>query len=177
VLQELVDRVDIDLPERLVDHETDHRVQTAQERAERAGMTLDQLLEAQGWDELRFRSDARGHAIRAIKADLILEAVARQEDLTVTAEELQGAVNDLAQGLGRDPKEIAKALERSGQVTSLAGDIIRSKALDLLVEQAAGVRVEGSGDSDRDRDSTADDTEATRQTERVSPPEDQGADE
>jgi trigger factor len=148
VLQELVNRVDVDLPETLVDHETEHRVQQATERAERAGMTLEQVLESQGWDELRFRSDARSHAIRAIKADLVLEAVARQEGLSVTTEELQGAINDLAQGLGRDPKEIAKALERSGQVTSLAGDIIRSKALDLLVEQAAGVKTEGSSERD-----------------------------
>jgi trigger factor len=154
VLQELVNRVDVELPERLVDHETEHRVQTASERAERAGMTLEQLLEAQGWDELRFRSDARAHAIRAIKADLVLEAVARQEGIQVTPEELQEAVNDLSRGLGREPKEIARALERSGQISSLAADIIRSKALDLLVEQAAGVS--GSSERDRSPDDTGD---------------------
>jgi trigger factor len=154
VLDELVNRVEVDLPDSLVDHETEHRVQQATERAERAGMTLEQVLESQGWDELRFRSDARSHALRAIKADLVLEAVARQEGLNVTAEEVQQAVNDLAQGLGRPPKEIAKALERSGQIGSLAGDIIRSKALDLLVEQAAGVKTEGSSE----RDDTPDDT-------------------
>src|SRR5919198_2396765 len=153
VLQELVSRVDVDLPDRLVDEETERRVEQATERAQRAGMRLDQVLEAQGWDELRLRSDARTHAIRAIKADLVLEAVARQEGMTVTAGEVKSAIADLARGLGRDPKEIAKALERSGQVTALAGDIIRSKALDLLVEQAAGVSQE-SGDRD-DTDSEA----------------------
>jgi trigger factor len=153
VLQELVSRVDVDLPDRLVDEETERRVEQATERAQRAGTTLEQVLEAQGWDELRLRSDARAHAIRAIKADLVLEAVARQEGLTVTADELSGAISDLARGLGRDPKEIAKALERSGQVTALAGDIIRSKALDLLVEKAAGISQE-SGDRD-DTDSKA----------------------
>jgi trigger factor len=153
VLQELVSRVDVDLPDRLVDEEMERRVEQATERAQRAGMTLQQVLEAQGWDELRLRSDARAHAIRAIKADLVLEAVARQEGMTVTADELKSAIADLASGLGRDPKEIAKALERSGQVTALAGDIIRSKALDLLVEQAAGVSQE-SGDRD-DTDSEA----------------------
>ena len=166
VLQELISRVDVELPERLVDEETEHRVEHAQERATRAGMTLHQVLEMQGWDELRFRSDARGHATRAIKADLILEAVARQEGLTVTAEELQQAVDDLAKGLARDPKEIRKALERSGQIRSLAGDIIRSKALDLLVEQSATVSQETG-----ERDDT--DMEAEAATER--PAGDQGA--
>ena len=166
VLQELISRVDVELPERLVDEETEHRVEHAQERATRAGMTLQQVLEMQGWDELRFRSDARGHATRAIKADLILEAVARQEGLTVTAEELQQAVDDLAKGLARDPKEIRKALERSGQIRSLAGDIIRSKALDLLVEQSATVSQETGERDDTDR-------EAETATER--PAGDQGA--
>ena len=99
-------------------------------------MTLDQLLEAQGVDELRFRADARDHAIRAIKADLVLEAIARQEDIQVSAEEIAREIATLAGALGREPKEIAKSLDRSGQVVALAGDIIRSKALDVLVEHA-----------------------------------------
>jgi trigger factor len=136
VLQAMIDSVEVDLPDTLVDEEVHHRVQHAQERAEQAGMTLPQLLETQGFDELRFRTDAREHAIRAIKADLVLEAVARQEDIQVTPEELGREISGLAEVLGRDPKELAKSLDRSGQVVSLAGDIIRSKALDLLVEHA-----------------------------------------
>jgi trigger factor len=148
VLQEMVSRVDVDLPERLVDEETDRRVEQATERAQRASMTLSQVLDSQGWDELRFRSDARSHAIRAIKSDLVLEAIARQESLTVSAEELQNAIAELARGIGREPKEITKALERSGQVSALAGDIIRSKALDLLVERTA----KASGEADQRND-------------------------
>jgi trigger factor len=71
-----------------------------------------------------------------LKADLALEAVAREEEIGVTEEDLGREVAALAQATGRDVKEVAKLLERSGQVTSLAGDIIRSKALDLLVEAA-----------------------------------------
>jgi trigger factor len=136
VLQRLIDLVDVDLPDRLVDEETEGRVRRAQQRAEQAGTTIEQVLASQGWDELRFRSDARGHAIRALKADLVLEAVARQEDLKVTAEDLDQEIKSLADASGRDAKEVRRILERSGQVTSLAGDIIRSKALDLLVEAA-----------------------------------------
>jgi len=136
VLAALIDRVEVELPDRLVDHEVEHRVESATERAERIGMTLEQVLEAQGWDELRFRSDARAHAIRALEGDLVLEAVARQEGLKVTPEELSQRVVELAQAIGRDPKEVARQLERSGAVTQLAGDIIRTKALDLLVEEA-----------------------------------------
>jgi trigger factor len=136
VLDELITSVEVELPDTLVDEEVEHRIAHASERAQQAGMTLPQLLEAQGMDELRFRSEAREHAIRAIKADLVLEAVARQEDLQVSEEEIGREISSLASALGRDPKELAKSLTRSGQVVSLAGDIIRSKALDLLVEHA-----------------------------------------
>jgi trigger factor len=141
-LQAMVDRTEIDLPDTLIDEETEHRVAHARERAEQVGLTLEQLLDAQGFDELRFRADARGHAVRAITADLVLEAVARAEDVQVTTEELGREIGGLAQALGRDPKEVAKSLDKTGQVVSLAGDIIRSKALDILIEHA-NIKQEG----------------------------------
>jgi trigger factor len=143
VLQALVDRTEVDLPETLIDEETEHRVSHARERAEQIGLTLERLLDSQGFDEHRFRADAREHAVRAIKADLVLESVARAEQIEVTTEELGREIADLAAALGRDAKEVAKSLDRSGQVVSLAGDIIRSKALDVLVEHA-DIRPEGS---------------------------------
>jgi trigger factor len=136
VLREVVDSVEIDLPERLVDEEAEHRIESARERAERAGTTLEALLESQGWDELRFRSDARDHALRALKSELVLEAVARQEGIKASKEDIEREIRSLAEATGKDAKEVVKILERSGQVGSLAGDIIRTKALDLLVEAA-----------------------------------------
>ncbi len=136
VLQVLVDRVDAEIPDSLIEEETERRVVHARERAERAGATLDQLLESEGWDEQRLREDARKHALRAIKSDLVLEAVAREEKIDVTADDIGAEINALANAYGREPKELAKQLDRSGQIVTLAGDIIRSKALDLLVEHA-----------------------------------------
>ena len=136
VLDAMVDSIEVDIPDTLIDDETEHRVQHAAERAERAGLTLDDLLEAQGWDEARLREDSRDHAVRAIKADLALEGVARAEKIEVTADELGAEITSLAGAYGRDSKELAKQLERTGQIVTLAGDIIRGKALDLLVERA-----------------------------------------
>jgi trigger factor len=136
VLQALIDRVDVDLPDTLIAEETDHRIHHARDRAERMGIGLEKMLELQGWDEDRLREDSREHAIRAIKSDLVLEAIARSASIEVSAEEIGAEIAVLAQAYGRDPKAVAKDLERTGQVVTLAGDIIRSKALDLLVERA-----------------------------------------
>jgi trigger factor len=135
-LQALVERVDVDLPDRLIDAETESRVESARARAQEQGVTLEQVLEASDVDELRFRSDARSHALRAVKADLALEGVARAEGLDVKEEELDEAVQALAKSLGRSPKEVRRSLEATGRITSLAGDIIRDKALEVVVENA-----------------------------------------
>ena len=136
VLQAMIDSVEVDLPASLVEEETGHRVRHAEERAGRYGISLDQMLELQGWDRDRLQEDSREHAVRAIKADLVLEGVARAEGLEVSAEELGAEIGSLAQAYDREPKELAKQLDRSGQIVTLAGDIIRTKALDVLVEHA-----------------------------------------
>jgi trigger factor len=136
VLQALVDDVDVELPESLIEDETAHRIRHAEQQAARYGLTLDQMLEIQGWDRDRLEQDSRDHALRAIMSDLVLESVARAESLEVTADEIGAQIAQMAQAYDRDPKELAKQLDRSGQIVTLAGDIIRSKALDLLVERA-----------------------------------------
>ena len=158
VLDEMVGTIDVDIPESLIDDETEHRVAQAGERAKRAGLTLEDLLEAQGWDEARLREDSREHAIRAIRADLALEGIARAEKIEVTADELGTEITSLATAYGRDSKELAKQLERTGQIVTLAGDIIRGKALDLLVERAD---VESATDIEPDTDAHTIDTEET----------------
>jgi len=136
VLDAVIDTIEVDIPATLIDDETEHRVAHAKERAERAGLTIEDVLEAQGWNEDRLREDSRDHAIRAIKADLALEGVARAENIEADADDLGAEISSLAEAYGREPKELAKQLERSGQIVTLAGDIIRGKALDLLVERA-----------------------------------------
>jgi trigger factor len=173
VLQAMIDRVEVDLPQSLIDEETQHRIVHAEERAQRVGMSLDQMLEMQGWDRERLTEDSREHAVRAIKADLVLEAVARAAELEVTADEIGAEINALAQAYQRDAKEVAKQLDRSGQIVTLAGDIIRTKALDLLVDRA-DIQTEtalADGDATAEVQAEAPDAEAEDET-----PEDRPAD-
>ena len=156
-LQAVIDEVDVELPESLIDDETQHRVRHAEEQAGRYGLSLEQMLELQGWDRDRLAQDSRDHALRAIKADLVLESIARAEELDVSAEEIGAEIGSLAQAYDRDPKELAKQLDRSGQIVTLAGDIIRSKALDVLVEHA-DISEETGEDETAERDSAEGET-------------------
>ena len=167
VLDAMIDSIDVDIPQTLIDDETEHRVAHAKERAERAGLTLEEVLQAQGWDEDRLREDSRDHAIRAIKADLALEGVARAEKIEVDADDLGAEISSLAEAYGRDPKELAKQLERSGQIVTLAGDIIRGKALDLLVERAEIEPEQGDGPGDDEEPATAPENDTSDEVEET----------
>jgi trigger factor len=158
VLQAMIDTVDVELPDSLIEDETRHRVLHAEERAQRLGIALDRYLELQGWDRDRLTEDSRDHALRAIKADLVLEGVARAENIEVSAEEIGAEIGALAQAYKEDPRVLAKKLDKSGQIVTLAGDIIRSKALDILVEHA-DIRTEASTDRTDTETETAEETE------------------
>lgn len=147
-LQALARKVeDIELPDRLVDQETESRVRAVRERAERQGSSLEAVLQAGGVEELQFRSDARAHAQRAIRADLALEGVARAEGIRVSDDDLDQVVQAISKDVGRSAKEVRRQLESTGQMTAVAGDIIRDRALDLVVKHAEVVS-EGGETSD-----------------------------
>jgi trigger factor len=151
-LQTLAGKVDdIELPDRLIDQETESRVSAVRRRAEQQGSSLEAVLQAGGVEELQFRSDARAHALRAIRADLALEGVARAENIQVSDEDLDNVVQAIAKDVGRSPKEVRRQLESTGQMTAVAGDIIRDRALDLVVQHAEVVSegVEASEASER----------------------------
>ena len=115
-LDALLARVDIPLPEDLVDREIASRRQSLTERLERSGNTMEEYLEAIGSTaeqlEEQFAQDAR----RSVKAGFILDKLAAQEELGVTQEELAAYVTEQAYRMGVPPDRLAKELSERGQL-------------------------------------------------------------
>ena len=136
-LDALLARVDIPLPEGLVDREIAARRQSLADRLERSGNTMDEYLEAtnQSAEELdaQFADDAR----RSVKAGFILDKLATQEELGVDQDELAAYVTEQAYRMGVPPDRLAKELSERGQLASVAADVLRGKALTLIAERAS----------------------------------------
>ena len=136
-LDALLARVDIPLPEDLVDREIAARRQSLADRLERSGNTMDEYLEAtnQSTEELdaQFADDAR----RSVKAGFILDKLATQEELGVDQDELAAYVTEQAYRMGVPPDRLAKELSERGQLASVAADVLRGKALTLIAERAS----------------------------------------
>ena len=93
-------------------------MENAGRAAERTGVTLEQIARGPGVGRARFRSDARGHATRAIKADLVLEADrARRAPRGRRRGDRSRRSGVAGPGYGGPARRSRKIIERSGQVT------------------------------------------------------------
>lgn len=137
VLEALVDRADVDVPKSMVSHETEHRLARLLRELERAGVELEQYLEANSATQEDLVESYREGAEKQVAADLLLDEIAEAEGIRVEREDLDAEVASLARQADTEPDVLLKEMVTSGTVNRLAGDILRRKALDLLVEHAS----------------------------------------
>ncbi|HEX9622846.1 MAG TPA: trigger factor [Streptosporangiaceae bacterium] len=144
-LDALLARVDIPLPENLVEQEVELRRQSLDDRLSRTNSDLESYLEAVGMtsDELdaEFDRDTR----RSVKAGFILDKLAAQEDLGVDQGELSAYVTEQAYRMGVPPDRLARELADRGQLGSAVADVLRSKSLRLIAERAKVTDESGRG--------------------------------
>jgi trigger factor len=136
-LDALLARIDIPLPDDLVDREVASRRQSLADRLERSGNTLDEYLEATNQSVEQLDEQLAQDARRSVKGGFVLDKLATQEELGVDQEELAAYVTEQAYQMGISPDRLAQELSDRGQLPSVAGDVLRRKALTLIAERAA----------------------------------------
>lgn len=143
VLESVAGLVEIELPEALVNEEMRHRLHDFVHRLEHQGMTVPQYLEATGQTEEHLMVGLRDAASASVRADLALRAVAAAEGLEATDDDLDTEVDRLAERMGEKASKIRSDFERRGAIEAVRSDIVRSKALKLLVDRATVVDESG----------------------------------
>ncbi|MBA2725759.1 MAG: trigger factor [Actinobacteria bacterium] len=133
-VEALVDASDLEAPEKLVDGELEHRLEQIESDLTQAGMTLAQYAERINSTELEIRSDMRAQAARSVKAELLLEEIARQNGIDVTQEDIGLEIAYAAARSNQDPKLVAEQVVQGGGLSSLAADILRRKAVEHVLE-------------------------------------------
>ncbi len=136
VLDAASELVTIDLSDALVQQEMEQRLHDIAHRLEAQGVTIPQYLEATGMDQQEFVQQVRVAAERGVRADLALRAVAAQEDIVATDDELDEEIARLAERLEEKPNKVRRDLERRGIVEAVRSDIAKGKALRHLVDHA-----------------------------------------
>jgi len=133
LLRKLLDAHPFEVPETLVEHQTNQRMQS-----------LAQQMMSQGYDPRsanldweRAREEVRGQAEGDVRASMLLEEIAEAENITVSDEEVEAEFEAIATASQQPLEQVRAALTKDGGERSIAHRLRNRKALDLLIANAS----------------------------------------
>jgi trigger factor len=134
LVAELVKRNDFEVPEALVDHQIDIRLDRGLRALAAQGMKTEDMKKM---DFNRLRGGQREQAVQEVKAALLLEKIAEEEKIEVSDAEIDREVEALAEQSKQTPEAIRSRLTRDGALDRIRSRIRNEKTLDFLYRQSA----------------------------------------
>ncbi len=134
-IEALLTRIDIPLPDSLVEHEIEHRRESLQRDLDQAGLTMEGYAESRQVSAADLEKEIADDVRRSVKARFILDQLAEEENLGIEQEEIGQYITQLAYQQGVPPDQFARQLTNSSQLGAVVADVLRSKAADLLAER------------------------------------------
>jgi trigger factor len=135
IVDKLVASHDFPLPPSLVDAEVDHLMSDAASNAARSGKSMEEFLTESGKTEEELRAELRVEAENRVKTTLLIEQIAKIEQIAATPADVTQELEALSRQYGQPVARIRKALGNS--LLSLMDGIVRNKTLDFLIDNAA----------------------------------------
>lgn len=132
VIRQLLDAHPFEVPESLVEHQTNERLQTVVR--EMMGRGYDPRSANLNWEGAR--EEMRGQAEDDVRASMLLDQIAEAENIAVSDEEVEAEIDALATASQQPKEQVLAALTKSGGERSIAHRLRNRKALDLLIENA-----------------------------------------
>jgi trigger factor len=143
VLEALIGLVADEPPETLVSAEAEHLLEDLAHRLSHQQMSLDSYLAAVGQEPEQLMEELRTQAVRQVRADLALRALAEAEEIEAEESDVDEEIVRLAAQQSVTPAAIRDALERSGGTARLRSQLKQSKAMSWLVDHVSLVDEEG----------------------------------
>jgi trigger factor len=134
VAEALAELVTDEVPQALVDHELNTRLQDLGMRLQAQGMGLEQYLMLTGRSQEQLVDELREAAQVSARVDLALRAVAVAEGLGCTDDDLDAEIDSVAERVGEKPAKVRDQLERNDQLPAVRSDIEKRKALEWLLD-------------------------------------------
>ena len=122
VLAKLVELVEIPVPEKVIEDQLEQHFNNPNAEADH--------------DTEEHRAEVRENTETAFKNEMVLDAVADKEEVTVDQAEMINYIITMSSQYGMDPNQFAQMLDGSGQAGALVGEVRRSKALAAVLKTA-----------------------------------------
>jgi trigger factor len=132
VLKQLSERVTFEPPASMVDREIDRRLE------EFARQLMQQNVDPRqaGIDWGQFREAQREAARAAVASALVLDEIARRDQIAVAPEDIDREIEQFAERAGRTPAALRAQIEKEGSLPRLLAGLRREKALDHVMGKA-----------------------------------------
>jgi len=134
LVAELVKRNEFEVPDALIEHQIDIRLERGLRALAAQGLTAEQMKKM---DLNRLRAGQREQAIHDVKASLLLEKVADEENMQVSDGEIDQEVESLAKQTKQTAEAVRARLTRDGGLDRIRTRIRSEKTLDFLYHQSA----------------------------------------
>ncbi|ANY70400.1 trigger factor [Paenibacillus sp. BIHB 4019] len=122
----------VEIPQPMVDTEVDFMLRDFENRLRMQGMTLDLYYQFSGQDESVLREQMAGDAAKRVRNNLVLEAIAKAENIEITDEDLTAELETLSTSYNRPVEELRELFTKNGNIDSLKQDVQLRKTIKFL---------------------------------------------
>ncbi|MGL5541367.1 MAG: trigger factor [Erysipelotrichaceae bacterium] len=132
LLGKVVENADVEIPEVMVEEETDRMVQEFESRLRQQGFSLEQFQQMTGQQDDQIRETMRTDAHAKVNLRLVLDEIAKVEGIQVTEEELDAEYAGIAAMYGMEAEKVKELIPTD----SISYDLRLRKAVELIKDSA-----------------------------------------
>lgn len=136
VLNELLQSFEIEIPDCMIEDETQDRLDEMMRSFAGSQITLKQYAAYLGMDEAAFRGAIRENVSETIKIRLALLAIAENENFTVTDEDIKEKIDSYAKNFSFSEEYKQKLYESNMYRKNVESELLTEKALTLILDSA-----------------------------------------
>lgn len=134
-VEKAIENATMDIPEAMIDMQVRQLANDFAQRIQQQGLTMEQYMQFTGMTQEKMNEELRPQAEKRIKTRLVLEAVAKAENIEVTDERLDEEIGKMAEAYKMEADKI-KELMGDAEIKSMKEDMAVQDAVTFLVENA-----------------------------------------
>ena len=124
------------VPEIMIEDKISQMVDEMKMSLESRKMSLDMYMQYTGLDMAKIRENQRPVAEENVKTDLVLDAIAKAEDIQVDMADVDAEIAAISAQHGASPEEVKKIIKGNGTMGLLLANILRRKAAHVVIDSA-----------------------------------------
>ena len=133
LIKKAADNAEMDVPAEMVENQIDSMIQNLEQSIQGQGMTMDLYYQFSGQDENTLRESMKEEAEATVRQSLVLEAIAEEEKIEATEEEVNEELAKMGAQFGMEAEQIKEILQGTERIED---DLKMRKTVDFLVENA-----------------------------------------